>query len=380
MAEGVSDEEFGIVGVQNESLVDECFLNENPSAGEVLKELPNYPVTLAILILVSIATCVLLGLFVEAIYFVGRKLPRSSVPNHRMNIIWMISIYPMFAVISLPGLYIPNSAPFCNIIISLFYTLVLFKFFVIICDYFGGHRAMMETLKSEKIYFPMASAPLLACFRCLPQRRLTRRSFRWLKVLTLQVAFVRPFMMFILAILWLDGFVPGETQNETIFLVINLTMIISTLTAMTVLTMLYRASLEELKGYNIGPKFWLVKLGLIIDNLQSALLNVLSSLRLLGCRIPFPMPVRSNQWQCLMLIIDSCILFPFVLKYYRTEQGNVIGYSTVSGDGPRDLDVIPMTYQKSEVQRMLSAQKEDVVKGRAAGLRSEDDKLRSMTL
>lgn len=37
MAEGVSDEEFGIVGVQNESLVDECFLNENPSAGEVLK-------------------------------------------------------------------------------------------------------------------------------------------------------------------------------------------------------------------------------------------------------------------------------------------------------------------------------------------------------
>ena len=72
-------------------------------------------------------------------------------------------------------------------------------------------------------------------------------------------------------------------------------MIISTLTAMTVLTMLYRASLEELKGYNIGPKFWLVKLGLIIDNLQSALLNVLSSLRLLGCRIPFPMPVRSNR-------------------------------------------------------------------------------------
>ena len=58
-------------------------------------ELPNYPVTLAILILVSIATCVLLGLFVEAIYFVGRKLPRSSVPNHRMNIIWMISIYPV---------------------------------------------------------------------------------------------------------------------------------------------------------------------------------------------------------------------------------------------------------------------------------------------
>ncbi|XP_072018772.1 organic solute transporter subunit alpha-like [Amphiura filiformis] len=297
-------------GVENQSMVPECYMNLRPTAGELLSDLPNYPVTLAVYIIVTIATCVLLGLFFETVYFIGRKLPRSSVPNHRMNILWMVSIYPMFAVISLPGLYIPNAAPFCNILISLYYTLVLFKFFVLVCDYFGGHRAMMDRLKSEKIMFPLAAAPLLACFRCLPQKRLTRRSFRWLKVFALQVAFVRPLMMFVLAILWLDGLTPGNVENDTPFLIINLIMIVSTLTAMTVLTMLYQASREELQGYNIGPKFWLVKLGLIIDNLQSALLGLFASFRILGCKIPFPLPVRANQWQCLMLIIDACILFP----------------------------------------------------------------------
>ena len=86
-----------------------------------------------------------------------------------------------------------------------------------------------------------------------------------------------------------------QADNDTPFLVINIIMIISTLTAMTVLTMLYQGSREVLKGYNIGAKFWLVKIGLMIDNLQSALLNVFASFMLLGCKIPFPLPVRANR-------------------------------------------------------------------------------------
>ena len=78
-----------------------------------------------------------------------------------------------------------------------------------------------------------------------------------------------------------------------------------------------------------------------------------------------------TEWQCLMLIIDSCIIFPFVLKYYRSENGNVIGYSPVGNDVPR-ADILPMRYKPSEIQRMISNKSEDDKK--------EADKLRSMTL
>ncbi len=96
-----------------------------------------------------------------------------------------------------------------------------------------------------------------------------------------------------------------QVDNDTPFLIINLIMIVSTLTAMTVLTMLYQAAREELQDYNIGPKFWLVKLGLMVDNLQGALLGLFASFRLLGCKIPFPLPVRANREYTSNIFIHS---------------------------------------------------------------------------
>ena len=78
-----------------------------------------------------------------------------------------------------------------------------------------------------------------------------------------------------------------------------------------------------------------------------------------------------------MLIIDSCIIFPFVLKYYRTEKGNVIGYSTFSQSPETptsDGNVLALKYRPSEVQRMISNKADDNMD------KKEADKLRSMTL
>ncbi len=73
----------------------------------------------------------------------------------------------------------------------------------------------------------------------------------------------------------------------------TMVMVVSTLTAMTALNMLYTGSPPELNKYNVRPKFYLIKMGMIIGNLQMAIFRVVSNFWFFDCFLRLPFEVRA---------------------------------------------------------------------------------------
>ncbi|XP_011678745.2 organic solute transporter subunit alpha-like [Strongylocentrotus purpuratus] len=238
----------------------------------------------------------------------------------------MIAVLPVMSCVVLPGVYSPVSAAFCNLVASLCYSFTMFKFLVIVMNYYGGYEKMMYHFSAEHFTFPLASTPLTCCCPCLPEKRLTRHSFKWLKIAVLQVAIVKPVTTFIGVLFWLDAvYLTDQVEADRPFLIVNITTIFSSVIAMMALNMIYVASTRFLEPFYVRTKFTFIKLGIVICNIQPALLSLFMRFRFLGCRFPFSNHARSNFIQCIVFILEAGILFPFIRYYYRRSEGNVVG-------------------------------------------------------
>ncbi|XP_041467654.1 organic solute transporter subunit alpha-like [Lytechinus variegatus] len=306
----------------------DCLENSSgiPSTSDYLAGISERPVNLTLLIACTLVTVLLVAFLIESACFLSNKVQLSAVSNHRITTWWMIAVLPVMSCVVLPGVYSPVSATFCNLVASLCYSFTMFKFLVIVMNYYGGYEKMMYRFSAERFTFPLASTPLTCCCLFLPEKRLTRRSFKWLKIAVLQVAIFKPVTSFIGVIIWLDAvYLTDKMASDRPLAIVNTTTIFSSVIAMMALNMIYIASTRFLQPFHVRTKFTFIKLGIVICNIQPALLSLIMRFRLLECTFPFSNQARANFMQCILFILEAGILFPFILYYYRRSEGNVVG-------------------------------------------------------
>ncbi|XP_054766139.1 organic solute transporter subunit alpha-like [Lytechinus pictus] len=256
----------------------------------------------------SIITVILLVGFIESITFVATKIPHR---DRSISLIWMLAIYPIFAVTSQMGLFIPRAVLMCNLTASIFFSVSLYHFVQLIIYYYGGHDATVTKISEMQI---------------LGTLQLTEESFYRLKICIYQMALLRPVVLFIEDILWLNE--SYDTSSITIndaYVYLNLFTLLSSLVAIIALIILFLASREHLRAFFITIKFVIVGLAMYFSNIQILLFDVLTFTDVIKCSKPFDWETRGSSWQCLFLIVESALLFPIALKYFRTRNGNMVG-------------------------------------------------------
>ncbi|XP_033125804.1 organic solute transporter subunit alpha-like [Anneissia japonica] len=298
----------------------------DPTAGELFETIGDHPGVISILVVCTIITIIECILFCEAAHYVASTIPYT---DRRNCIIWILGIYPVFCLTSLLGLYIPRSAVLCNLTASVYFSVCLYQFFVLIIDYYGGHDSIL--LQMSNIEVSLRSPPIGCFFPCLPTFKMTEKNLLRIKIAVFQCALIRPFVLFVTEVLWLNGtYVPGSLASDEAFLYVNIITLTSTIIAIYAFIMFYRASREPLHGFKLTPKFIVVQLALICSNIQIIFLGILVLTDVIPCDDPFPTDSRHNRWQCLILTLESAIIFPFVLKFFRTRNGNIV---SILGNG-----------------------------------------------
>ncbi|XP_041469468.1 organic solute transporter subunit alpha-like [Lytechinus variegatus] len=316
-------------------MADNC--SYTPLAKEMLDNLlEENPKMLPILITCTLITAIEAILFFEAWMWVLQHIPYS---DRRTSIVWIIGIYPVFCATCLLGLYIPRAAGLCTLTGTAFFAVCLYEFITLIVDYFGGLDAMITRMDGTK--FSIARPPLMCLFQCLPKVKMTRRNYRILEACVLQTAIIRPVMLFITEVLNIDGSIDENPSiASTIMLTLNCITLVSAIFAVSALIVLFSASKNFLKPYRIRIKFLCVQTALILSNVQSVLLVILTRFDVVQCNKPFNTPDRGYQWHCFLLTLESGIMFIPTLIIFRTTNGNVtrmrVRPSTFSGMMPSD--------------------------------------------
>ncbi|XP_072018605.1 organic solute transporter subunit alpha-like [Amphiura filiformis] len=298
---------------------------EDPPADEWLDEIFADSSLTAWLIVIIVCTIVVFIFYVESIIHIGLRV---SHKGRRLSIFWILSMCPVYCIVSMIGFILPRGMVLCNVMAALFYAIGLYFFLALILYYYGGDEAAIMKMTDTEI-------PLLFCCK-KPSITLDEKCVFWFKITIGQFTVLRSGLLYLEAILWMDGSLNLSTISWTdASLYIYAITFVSAIVALWGLLMLLYASKKHLYSYYITPKVWIMVFAMLISNLQIVLLGILATTGALPCKKPFHTVSRANYWQSLLLTLEATALFPIVLLYFRTKKGNVVGVLEVKGERPK---------------------------------------------
>ncbi|XP_038638467.1 organic solute transporter subunit alpha [Scyliorhinus canicula] len=222
--------------------------------------------------------------------FFFRKI--GSAKRRRLYL-WILGIYPVFAVTSLIGLYIPRSASLCSFVASIYHSITLWKFLGLITDFFGGKGRMLEQLAGQLV----SPNPVpCCCCCCFPMISINRLNLRWMTAAVFQLSVVRTILFFVLLVLWTDekydyGDVSFINPNSYVNIIIG----VSTFLSFYGYLLYYKATKSSLHGYSLQGKFICIIVVLVLFGLQSGILETMAALNVIPCFPPFSVDMRSQS-------------------------------------------------------------------------------------
>ncbi|XP_072036357.1 organic solute transporter subunit alpha-like isoform X1 [Amphiura filiformis] len=254
-----------------------------PNSIEMVELMSSSQWTLALLIVCSILAGACLLIYVETIMFILLRLPYGT---RRGFLIFLLGCFPVFSLTSILSIYFPRATLMAEFAASAYLAVCVYTFILLIVNYFGGYENMLKILHEER--FSLAQAPCCCC-RCLPEVALTKKTFHRARIMVMQMTVVRPVALFISAILWTDGLVAMCFETyQTIEVVLNLIATISTLCAIYGLGLFYEMSIRPLRKFYVRPKFFGMKILLLLTNVQAAIFAFLNRFGVIGCLSPLP--------------------------------------------------------------------------------------------
>ncbi|XP_070696243.1 organic solute transporter subunit alpha [Pempheris klunzingeri] len=240
---------------------------------------------------------ILLGVFLEEVGFFLRHI--SSSRRKRLYL-WILGMYPVFALTSLIALYVPRSSSLCNFIASLYHSITLLKFMGLITDFFGGKARMLAALSGQQVSpdpFPCC------CCCCLPMVAINSSSRGWMMAAVLQLSVVRSILFFVTLVLWTDEqYDYGDVDSVNPNLYVNGIICVSTFVSFYGHLLFYKATKSALHGYGLRAKFICIIVVLVLCGLQSGILETVGALEVIPCSPPFSVLTRSQ------LIYHYCVI------------------------------------------------------------------------
>ncbi|XP_073325799.1 organic solute transporter subunit alpha [Pagrus major] len=240
---------------------------------------------------------ILLVLFLEEMGFFLRHIPSS---RRKRLYLWILGMYPVFALTSLLALYVPRSSSLCNFIASLYHSITLLKFMGLITDFFGGKARMLAALSGQQVSpdpFPFC------CCCCLPMVAINSNNCVCMMAAVLQLSVVRSILFFVTLVLWTDEqYDYGDVDSVNPNLYVNGIICVSTFVSFYGHLLFYKATKSALHGYGLRAKFICIILVLVLCGLQSGILETMGALEVIPCTPPFSVLTRSQ------LIYHYCVI------------------------------------------------------------------------
>nr|XP_004668388.2 organic solute transporter subunit alpha [Jaculus jaculus] len=306
----------------NYSVPSACF-SHPPTAAQLLSELG--PVEIALTVIMTFLAMGSIAIFVEDAIYLYKN---TFCPIKKRTLIWSSSAPTVVSVFCCFGLWIPRSLMLVEMAITSFYAICFYLLMLVIVEGFGGKEAVMRTLKDTPIR--IHTGPCCCCCPCCPPLMLTRKKLQLLILGPFQYAFFKILLCLVGLFLIPDGiYDPADISEKSTALWINTFLGVSTLLALWALAILFRQARQHLGEQNIGAKFALFQVLVILTALQPSIFSILANGGQIACSPPYSSKTRSQVMNCHVLIVETFLMTVLTRMYYRRKDVKV-GYETFS--------------------------------------------------
>ncbi|NXG78637.1 OSTA protein, partial [Baryphthengus martii] len=256
--------------------------------------------------------------FIEEAVYLYRKIPSSK----RSIMIWINAAAPVIATTSCIGMWIPRSTMFTEFTAALFFAIVIHKFLIMMIKECGGQKMLLK--RFENGYFKISTSPCCCCCLCLPRVRITRRTLFWLKLGTFQFVFFRPAFMFLSIVLWTNGnYSLYNLSPKGAAIWISCFVGVLTIIALWPVVIVFRHVKTVLTCKKIIPKFALYQFIVILNNLQTAIINILAKQRFIPCAPPLSSSARGAYITQQLLIMEMFLITLISRVVYRRRYDDL---------------------------------------------------------
>ncbi|XP_022370930.1 organic solute transporter subunit alpha [Enhydra lutris kenyoni] len=312
----------------NYSISSACF-SHAPTAAQLLRALD--PAEIALTVIMTLLALGSVIIFLEDAVYLYKN---THCPIKRTTLLWSSSAPTVVSVFCCFGLWIPRSLMLVEMAITSFYAVYFYLLMRVMVEGFGGKEAVMRTLKDTPMM--VHTGPCCCCCPCCPPLMLTRKKLQLLMLGPFQYAFFKITLSLVGLFLIPDGiFDPADISEESTALWINTFLGVSTLLALWALAIIFRQAKMHLGEQNIGAKFVLFQVLLILTALQPSIFSVLANSGQIACSPPFSSKIRSQVMNCHLLVLETFLMTVLTRMYYRRKD-NKVGYEPFSSS---DLDL-----------------------------------------
>lgn len=277
----------------------------------------------ASIVLLSIA-CVLavicIGIFIEELVFLQQVHFGNELKVRKVATI--LGLYPVTIITSVISLLVPASTLLLDLIASCYLSVCFYTFVTLTIDYFGGEDRMIEIMSDHKVR--LSVPPCCCCCCCiLKPITLSKRALLVLKLFALQVAVIRPILVFIAAVLWTDGKYQTSMDGSSSYIYITVITAVSTMFSMYGTVAIVRGCRLHLQQYSLYMKFNSFYLMVVLINIQNLVFGILGSFNIPGCIGSRGSKVRASSMQHAILVMESFLLCLLARKAYRVDDTEI---------------------------------------------------------
>uniref|UniRef100_A0A3B1KBZ3 Organic solute transporter subunit alpha-like n=1 Tax=Astyanax mexicanus TaxID=7994 RepID=A0A3B1KBZ3_ASTMX len=290
--------------------IDPTCLQEPPLAIDAINQLDMFGVALYA-ILTFMATVSLI-LYLEECVYIYKKVPFPK----KTTIIWVNGAAPVIATMSCLGMWIPRSTMFTDMTSNSYFAVVIYKVLILLLEECGGEDAFLKFSANKS--FMISTGPCCCCCRCLPRVPVTRRMLFWLKVGSLQYAILKTVLSIFSIVLWANGnFDLADLEITGAAIWINPFIGVLTLTALWPVGIMFMFIRGSLRSIKMVPKYAMYQLVLILSQLQSAVISILSLDGTIACSPPFSSIARGSMISQQVMIVEMFIITLVTRMLYR---------------------------------------------------------------
>ncbi|XP_068821520.1 organic solute transporter subunit alpha [Capricornis sumatraensis] len=306
----------------NYSIPYSCF-SYPPTAPQLLRALG--PMDISLMVIMTLLVLASIAIFLEAAVYLHKNI---RCPIKRKTLIWCSSSPTIVSAFSCFGLWIPRALTLVEMAITTFYAICFYLLMQAMVEGFGGKEAVLRTLKDTPVM--IHTGPCCCCCPCCPRIKITRKRLQLLLLGPIQYAFFKISLSLVGLFLIPDGiFDPSDISERSTALWINTFLGVSTLLALWTIGIIFRQARLHLGEQNIGAKFVLFQVLLILSALQPSIFSVLANGGQIACSPPFSSKIRSQVMNCHLLILESFLITVLTRIYYRRKDDK-LGYEPFS--------------------------------------------------
>ncbi|KAL4657369.1 organic solute transporter subunit alpha-like [Arapaima gigas] len=317
-------ESIGDMEENNETIDPRC-LQQPPLAGDILKELDVFGVSLYAIL--TIMTSLSMLVFIDGAIYIYRKVQYPK----KTAIIWINGAAPVISTMSCLGMWIPRATMFTEMTSGSYFSIVVYQFLLLLIAECGGDEAFLQRFGKSRL--KISTGPCCCCCLCLPTVPITWRTLFLLKLTSFQFALMKPVLTIVSIVLWSnENFNQSHAGTKKAVFWISLFLGALTILALWPVVMMFMHLCHTLTSQNIIPKYAMYQLVLLCSQLQTVIINLLARNDVIGCAPPYSSQARGSLMNQQLLILEMFIITMVTRGLYRRTYKPLIPAEVLDSD------------------------------------------------